>query len=605
MPLLPLLVVLTALADSPRWEPGTDAAVQAYNTAVQALERGEPTEAERQLRRALRRDPDCGMCSHALALALMRQDRAAEAFPLAQELHGRFPEEIEAAITYAETAFAAEHFELTIEVAEGLLAEHPERWESLTLLVRGLLRSGDTARARAALQQAGAHHSAERLACQLGKVALEERQLDQARQHLARCREGDDPEAADALEVRVLSMEGRFEEAREVRRDALDPQLALMYEAYGAMRARDFEVAAELLRGGLKDHPNDAEMAVLLGMCELRLGREEQAMAALERAFEAETWINVGSRGGLAGILTASGERTLRLQMREAAAQLAMLQARAGRHQDAAATLARASSEHGLSGELAAAHLELLVAQERWSEAQAVALAELGRWPDSELLVHTASALAIEHEPLRTPALELRLAQAGELGVLFNAAAQASDRGDYAGCLARLEGAPAASDPEAAARVLRLAHACACAAGDLAVSDRLLDQAGGAQGVEPFALVNHANLLLGAQRVDAALALLAAVPPESGDPELDRLRRSLLLSAHVRGGDLPAALAVVEQGSVDPVGRIDLAVMLANEQRYEEALPLLRGACPELADAAERERCEAVQAQIEGLTGGG
>ncbi len=601
MPFLLLLLTLAAWADAPRWEPEIDAAVQAYNEGVAALERGDPVQAEQRLRKALRRDPGCGMCSHALAIAWMRQDRASEAFPLAQQVHARFPDQLEAAITYAEAAFATERFEVSIEVADGLWVEHPERWECLILLVRGLLRSGDTARARAALQQAGAHHGPERLACELGKVALEEGQLDEARRHLARCRQGNEPEAADALETRILSREGRYQEARAVQREGLDPQLALMYEAYEQMQAGRHEQASSLLRSGLERYPDDAELAVLLGLCELANGREERAMEALEKAFEGETWIHVGSRGAFAGILTASGERSFQRQMREGAARLVMLQAQAGRLDAAAATLERARAEHGASGELAAASLQLLVLQERWGEAGTVALEALGRWPDSPLLLHSAGYLAAGHAPLRSPELELALARAGELGALFNAAVDASNQRDYAGCLARLDPAPSCPDPEAAARVARLAHACASAAGQLEAADRLLEAAGGPAGAEGFALLNHASLLHAAQRAERALVLLSALEPAPGDPELARRQRSITLDIHVRSGDLQAGLAVLEQGEVDAVGRINLAVLLANAQRYDEALPLLRAACPELDEPTQRLHCEALRAQLEGL----
>jgi tetratricopeptide (TPR) repeat protein len=604
MSILPLLIIGTALAVEPHWEPGVEGAVDAYNRGVEALEAGDPVVAERQLRKALRKDPGCGMCSYALSSALLRQDRAVEAMVMAAGVCERFPGALEPALLLADAAFAAERFDESIKVSERLLLAHPDSWDSLTILVRGLIRTGDTARARAALQQATAHHGDEQLACELGKVALEEQLTSEARDHLARCQQADLPAVAAALESRILHQEGEHEQAGELLAEDTDPLLIAQYQANALLEAGDHQGAAAILRVSVTARPEDAESAVLLGLCEYHLGDHEAARVALERAFEGKTWITVGSRGGLAGILTASGERAFRQHMREGVARLVMLQAEDGRLKDARETLERAKEEQGPSGELTAAEVQLLCMQERHAEAAAAAVRGLLRWPDSSLLLHTAGYLGTNHPEARSPELERALALAGEWRALYNGAVELQNTGEHASCLARLEAAPAFDEPEAQATIARLAHSCAASAEQLDAAERWLTRAGGAAAVQPYALFNHARLLLGANRLEDALGLIqAAEPGPDGDPEAVAYLHSMALDIHVRLGELEPALTLYEQGAADPIASVNLAILLANSQRAVEALPILRQACPGLTEPDERAACEDLLADMEAHAG--
>ncbi len=591
------IAVAVSLASADHWEPAAGA-VRAYNQGVEALERDDPVEAEQKLRKALRRDPECGMCGYALASALLRQDRALEALELAAEVSGRFPSAVDPAVTHADAAFAAERFDESIAVAEGLLLRHPESWESLRILVRGLLRTGDTARARAALQQGAEHHSAECIACELGKVALEEGATEEARAHLDDCRRSENPEAAASLEARVLAAEGRYQEAGAALSDDADPRLSSLLRAHELMEAGSHDEAAELLRESLEHGGDDAETAVLLGLCELQLGRTDQAIVALEQAFEGETWITVGRSGELWGVLTASGERIFHMRMHEGAARLVMLLVAAGREDDARSTLARAQQELGASGELAAAELSLLVAAGRYADGAAEAVRSLERWPESALLLHTASVLGTEHAEARSPELDQALARVGEWRSIHNGAAQLARDGAFQECLDKLQQAPVFDDPQAQARLAQLAHSCASGMGDLEAADRALETLGGLQYAEPWVLVNHAGLLHRDARDDEALAMLRAAGEVGEQGDLGLVRRSLLVAIHSRQQDVDAALAVLEGGAVYPVEQLNLGLALANQQRWAEAAELLREACPQL-DEGPRRHCEHMLGTVE------
>ena len=176
-----------------------------------------------------------------------------------------------------------------------------------------------------------------------------------------------------------------------------------------------------------------------------------------------------------------------------------------------------------------------------------------------------------------------------------------NNAGDAAGCLARLGEAPPFDDPEVGLRLAVLAHACAAAAADLGAAEAWIEPAGGAAGVDPVARLNHAALLQRDGRDDAALALLTAVGPPGDDAGLAQDFRSLEVDIRTRAGELDAAMAVLGRGPVDPVARINVGVLLANEQRVDEAILLVRTACSELDPGAQRESCEALLGQLEGL----
>ncbi len=602
MPILPLLAIAAALAGGEHWEPAEDGAVSAYNLGAEALMQGDPVAAEKHLRKALRRDSGCGMCSGALAAALLYQDRAPEAYALASELMERFPDQLPLARTLAEAAFAIERFEQSIAIAESLLLADPENIDSLRLLAQGLMRTGDTARARAALQQASAHHDPKVLACELGKVELEEGHIEQARQQLVLCRLADQPDALAALESRILTAEGRYEEAAAVLSEDVDPVMSAVLTARRLMQAEDYQGAASLLRQAVQADPHAGEVVVLLGLCELRLGRPEQAMAALETAFEGDTWIRVDRRGGVAGILTASGEQSYLRQVREGASELVVLQLDLASVTEARVTLERVQAKLGASAELAAAELRLLIAEGRYGDAAAAAVVGLQRWPDSSLLLDTADFLGTNHPLARTPELAQALSAAGEWSALYNSVAELNNAGDYAGCLARAREAPAFADPAVQARLARLAHACAAAARDLTAADALIEPAGGPAALEPSARFNHASLLL--QLTDdeeGTLALVTAAEPPADNPALGLAFRSLEVDIYARRDALEPALAVLVRGPVDPVARMNIAVLLANVERYAEAVPLLRSACQEQDDELELMRCQSLLAAIEGM----
>ncbi len=586
-----LLLFASALAAAPHWEPANNPAIKSYNKGVEALNTCNPEAAERHFRKSLSKDPGCGTCSHALATALLRQDRALEAYEVAAETCLAFPNEFDPALTLANAAFVAERFKHSIEVSETLLNAQPGNLDVLHILVRGLLRTGDTARARAALQQSTEQHGEEIIACELGKVALEEDRIGEARVLLETCKLAEDEEASKALESRILTFEGRYAEASELRSEALDgdEMIGRLYRANAFIEAGDYESAIPLLRESLEHHRQDAETAVLLGLCEYNLGHNDAAMEALELAFEGETWISVGREGSLVGILTASGERGFQRRMREGVARLVMLQAESGRHKDARTTLERAKKELEPSGELAAAEVQLLMAQERYEDAAGAAVRSLLRWPDSPLLIDTVSFLGSTHAQARTPALEQALALAGEWRALYNGAVDLHNTGDHAGCLARLDDGPTFEDPDAQAEIASLAYVCAATADDLEAATLWLPAAGGAEAADPYALYNHADMLIREERLDEALELVTAQQPE--DEEIALYLRTLQVVVHTQQDDSEAALAVHTAGPVGPYARVNLGIVLANAERVDEAVEMIEDACGELDSKEDRSSC--------------
>lgn len=599
MALLTLLLITATLAASVHWSPEPDGAVEAYNLAVGALERGEPEVAEQHLRKALRRDPDCGMCGGALAMALLRQDKAPEAYERAAALAELFPNERPLSLTLAQAAFAVERFDESVRVAEALLLQDPGCIDSLNLLAQGLLRLGDTARARAALEQARPHHAPELLACELGKVDVEDGLLEQARAQLVLCRQAGYPLAVSVLESRILTAESRFGEAQEVLVSADVARVSAELGARQLMDQGDYAGAAVVLREVTKNEPHAVEAAVLLGRCELELERPEAAIDALSRAFEAETWVSVNRQGSVSGILTAGGEEAYLEIVHQGVGQLILLQARLGRTQDAQAILARAQAQLEPSGELAAAEVSLLAADGHAVEAAALVLESLARWPESAMLSRAAVDLAEGYPEANSAAMDRALVDLGGWFVPYNAATALFRAHDYTGCVARLDHIAPLEDPESWLLVAQLAHSCAATGGDLVAADRWLATLPGPGAAYEQGAANHALVLLDAGRVDEALGLAVAVPRPQEQAVLERVLLGVELGVMLAREDMDGAQAVVARGPVDPVLRYNLGAMLTNAQRLDEALVHVRAACPELTDPEARTVCEGVLAELE------
>ena len=116
-----------------------------------------------------------------------------------------------------------------------------------------------------------------------------------------------------------------------------------------------------------------------------------------------------------------------------------------------------------------------------------------------------------------------------------------------------------------------------------------MDSGAGASAVGPYALYNHADALISAQRYDEALELLSAQQPE--DEEIAAHLRTLEVVVHTRRDDPDAALAVLERGSVGAYARFNLGIAMANAEHLDRAVELVGGACEELETKEDRSSC--------------
>ena len=91
------------------WEPSRSVS-RDYARGVAALDVGELSEAESLFREVLDAEADCGMARHALGLALLRQNRKAEALAAFEQASMENPEEADAWVGLSLGAFAAQDF---------------------------------------------------------------------------------------------------------------------------------------------------------------------------------------------------------------------------------------------------------------------------------------------------------------------------------------------------------------------------------------------------------------------------------------------------------------------------------------------------------------
>jgi tetratricopeptide (TPR) repeat protein len=598
--LLLALLAGPSLSADPHWKPG-DAAMKDYNRGVEALEEGRLELAERRLHAALEADPGCGACAHALGLAMLRQDDAEEAVELLQELARTHPRRAEVMVSLADAAFGTQDFALSMEAAGVAIVLDATRWEALIAMQRVCLRTGDLATARRWMASAAGAHPDDRLACLEADLLVEESRLEAAAASLEKCaRSGDEPLIAH-VHSRLAAASGDFSELTSQAAASGDRELARLSEAFAAYDAGEYRRASSLLRRALEDQPDDAEAALLLGLSEHRDGHSDRAVLALARALEGEAWIRVRPDGSYAGVVTAGGAEVFEERLRQGLGLLVQLQVERGELAEAEGSYERAKQHVGACVELDAARIALLAARGEAGAASITATRALERGPPAPMLADAVRELLLRWPEARTPELlaaaaGARLAEGG-----YWAAVHHAEAGDASSCLSTLSETVSWADEPARPALTQLGYACAVQAEDLerAEAYRLLLRDLELTPDSDVSL-NHARLLLAAERHTSCLRLLVGHAPSG--PEAEVYARTLRLMAQLGLGEIDRALAIALEGHTAAEARLELAIALLREERLGEAGPLLATSCPELR-GDHGERCVSLLDELQRVLG--
>jgi len=595
--LLPLIAA--AMAAGPHWKPN-DQALKAYDRGAEALEAGRLEQAQRKLGESLAQDPDCGACSHALAVTLLRLDDAEEAVERLQELARQHPHRAEVMVSLADAAFGSQDFDLSIEAASIALVLDATRWEALEAMIRACLRTGDLATARTWMDSASGAHPDDRLACLELDLRVEEGDTAGAETSMQKCERSADDALIAHARSRVAAATGDYTSLSEQASQSGRSDVQRLSDALLAFEQGDHRRAVRLLEIVLEAQPSNAEAALFLGLSEHRLGRDERAIVTLTRAFEGEAWIEVGRDGSYAGVVTAGGARVFEERLRQGVGLLVLLQVERGLLADASHSLDRAKAELGGCAEIDAGRVALLAARGEPTAAAISATRALGSWPGVPLLDDTVRELLLNHPQARTDELLEAALTAGLAEGGYWRAIALRDGGQPDACGDTLDAVMPLVDELNRETITTLAWACAVEAGRLEQADThravLL-----ANGLNPDLDVslNHARLAIASGQHASARALLDQL--DIVRPDRLAYARSLRVLVAVGLEQLDHALALQREAPVSAEVGFELALALLRAERLVEAAPVLSASCGGLDDPAQRARCQTIEGEVAGV----
>ncbi len=579
MRILTLLLLLAAGAahakpPAAEWAP-PDKLIDEYNRAVDALNAGNPAEAERIVSKIVAKAPDCGLALVMLGQARTRLNRPQDALEPLQHAVELFPDESEAHGALAESAFGAQQFQVA-ETASGRAAElAPTDPVAAAFAVQASLRLGHAEEAvkRLARAQIG---DADR-ACIHTLLLAETGDTAAAVERFAACDATAEPGIRSMAEAEHAIAVGGGQEAlkksaRELGIAGYD-LVARGAELVGAGRHAE---ALPVLEAALVAFPKDVSVRMNLAHAFLELERYKEAEATLGEILASDTWVDVHASGGMSGIVTKRGEDWMRETQRDAAALLVRVQARASRFGPATKTLADARKRFGDAIELVVAEAELSAEDGRPADAWALLRAAAAREAGNADLAGAIAWLSVDAPSGLDPGMVAYVRAHGETIDRLNLAFGESNGGDHAGCLEDAE-AVLAKDPKAP-RAAEVGYACAVRAELVDRAYPILVQLG--TGADRRVVHDHALALQHKDRHAEALSLLALYP---ADGEMEPKLRALALRSHVALEQWPEVVTLAAKPGLDPQFQAWVGQELAQAERRNDAARVLGDACPRLS----------------------
>jgi len=416
------------------WEPSPDVAAP-FNAGVLALNAADPAAAADAFRDALVADPSCGRCAHGLGLSLLRQERLDDARDALADALDRYPEHAELHTAYAAASFAAQDFDTARSHASTAVALAPTSIDAQVAYQQVLLRLGAIDDARAALDRATDLPGPER-ACLSLLIDIEQ---DRAPNSTSRayCSQAGHPGLASTVDARIGAHASRPAVAAAAATAATSMQLVV--QALQRHQAGDDPAALPLLDRALALEPRRVDARILRAVARARTGAMDDAIADLQLVLDAKSWVEVHRTGELSGVLTAGDEAELREGVRQGAGLLVSLLVEEGRLDDAERTLSRANSAYGMGPRLTAGAVRLRTAQGLLPAAWDILAHGLEQWPADSDLGLLATELAARDPDGVPAALADSVAGATDWRALYHRAHAAAEADRHAACAADAE----------------------------------------------------------------------------------------------------------------------------------------------------------------------
>lgn len=603
LPLLLLLLATTATAAEP-YPPQTQKGVDAYNQAVDLLDKSQLKPAEAKAKKCLKAEPDRGACTTLLAQAWARGGHLDEAVAALETVAAAHPTELEPAMVLSYALFSLQRFDEARAWSKRGLDLDPNDLQALSAHQMVLVRLGQYDEMLQLLDQARAGGARPEHDCLEAVVRLQKEHAPRARALLTSCRAATDPAFIANAEAALTAATGESTAGSAALVALLDDEETALSRAIDAFNAHDFAGAEKQASVAIRDPSTATQGRVVRALARFELGQQAGALQDLDDALESGSWIDIHRSGVLTGILTKRSEEFLVAQLRRGAAVRVLLLVDAGRLDDAEAALPAAREAFGDDPELLAAEAWLQVARGDAAAAWASATSALSVDAPPPMADRTASMLALHHLAAASPEQVAVLASRGSISTRFNLGAGMSNTGDVAGCLSILRPLTGTEDSipqrlgedRAAANALLplqarlngLAHNCATGAQDLDAAIALWPLLGPPAEVPSGNAINHALLLLQAGRADAAWTALSesgALDRSEGQHLAAALQVAVGAAVDTKRWDDVAALA--SRPDTPPTTRLSAGTSLGAAGRKADAVRILKTTCRELAGEAK------------------
>ncbi|MEL6348694.1 MAG: tetratricopeptide repeat protein [Myxococcota bacterium] len=568
-----LLVLLwggRAHANEP-WAPHASV-LEDYADAHTALQANAPEAAERLLIPILALDPDCGVCRHAMAVALIRQGRIDEALAQLEQLRLQHPDRAAPFATTAAAELALNQPVRAIETARTAILLDPVDFSAWQILLQLLVFREDLDGVRRLIAQSSeAPLSETEQACLTVEAQIAWGDLVGARRTLVDCAALKDEQLLDEMRLKLAQAEGDLETIAAQAFTLGLPTLRMKANAARALRAGDPATAIATLENALQLRPGDPDALLLRARAWRALGEPARAVQDVEQLMGQRPTVWPNRRGGLSALPDWPALR------RQAAELNLILLVESGDVEAARAWLETGRARLGEGPALAAAEIRLLLAEGQQQAATDALQRARRRWPTDPRLGHVAldlpgqlteeTAAWVRTLPDPSPAIQLALRR--------------HRLGDNLECQVILDDR---TEPDA----LQLAHQCAIADDDQIAADQWLirmRKAGAA--IEPHAGLRHAWLLADIGQTEASLAILRDITPPDA---LADHHRSLMVWALTELSQTDRALAVYQSGPVSPEQQANLAYALYADGQRRRARAMLAEACARMTRTTPQAR---------------
>jgi tetratricopeptide (TPR) repeat protein len=594
---LPLLIASAVIAAEP-YSPQTKKGVDAYNQAVGHLDESQPKPAAAKLAKCLKAEPKRGMCQTLLAKAWTRMGKSEDAVALLQEVTAAHPTQLRPLVTLSHAYFLLQRFDESAASSQKALNLDPISLLALGAHQNILLRMGRYDDMLAALEAARAVAKKPEHDCLEAQVRLQRDNAQAARALLTSCRTAEDPSFIANAEAAFTAATGEHTAGSKALVGLLDEESPLT-KAISAFNERDYKGAEEEATKAIAEPNSESQGRVIRALARQEMGRTAEALKDLDAAVGAGTWIDVHRSGVVSGILTKKSEERFLAHLRRGAALRVRLLAEEGRVEDSAAALDAALEAFGDDPALQAANVWLLIKQEKPAEAWDAATRSLSADPAPNAAQQAASMLALNHLDASSPENLAVVAERGTVPTRFNLAAGLSNRQRPVECsdvLAPLVGtedtiAARAGDDRATQNDLRalqaqtnlLGHACALTAGNVDAAVELWSLLGDPEAVQEWNVLNHALLLLQAERSAESWATLESTKIlERGGVQNVALSLQIAIGASIGLKEWTRTVALSERPDTPDSTRLMAGTELGTAGQKKLALSILQPLCANL-----------------------